>query len=295
MSTPQPTASRLADRDHPGRAPLRPGATDPEGSVSILGVRFRNVTKAEAIALFESWIHERDGIAHCAFIANAHTLNLAYRDAGYRNVLNGADAVFADGTGVRMAARCKGVRLRDNLVGTDLLPLFMERTLVHGHRYFLLGGAPGTAARATRHLRETLPGIRIVGHRHGYAERHQVGDVIHRINATQPDVLLVALGNPLQERWIHTHRPALRVPVSIGVGGLFDHWAGTLWRAPQWVRDLGIEWTQLLLQQPHKWRRYLVGNPQFIYRMLADARDARRRASRNEPPLDTTTDRHRER
>jgi len=92
------------------------------------------------------------------------------------------------------------------------------------------------------------------------------------INRAAPDMLLVAMGNPLQERWLHAHLPALRVPVSVGVGGLFDHWAGNLRRAPVWVRRLGIEWVQILLHQPHKWRRYVLGNPKFIVRAVREAR-----------------------
>ena len=80
------------------------------------------------------------------------------------------------------------------------------------------------------------------------------------------------MGNPLQEQWIHDHRAALRVPVSIGVGGLFDHWGGNLRRAPLWVRRLGFEWLQILLQQPgRKWRRYLLGNPKFLARAFGTA------------------------
>jgi N-acetylglucosaminyldiphosphoundecaprenol N-acetyl-beta-D-mannosaminyltransferase len=83
------------------------------------------------------------------------------------------------------------------------------------------------------------------------------------------------MGNPMQEQWIHGHLPMLEVPVSIGVGGLFDHWGGTLRRAPLWVRCLGIEWVQLLIQQPHKWRRYVLGNPKFVCRALSDAHASR--------------------
>src|SRR5262249_13624204 len=83
-------------------------------------------------------------------------------------------------------------------------------------------------------------------------------------------------GNPLQEEWITRHLPDLRVPVSIGVGGLFDHWAGNLVRAPHWIRRAGFEWLQILLQQPRKkWRRYMLGNPKFIARALAAARTER--------------------
>ena len=241
-------------------------------TVSLLGVRVTDTTRREAVALMEAWIRAADGRARAAFIVNAHTLNLACEDAAYRAVLNAADVVFADGTGVRLAARLRGVQLVDNLVGTDLLPQFFTTHLARGYRYFLLGGTPGTDARAAARVRQEFPGIRVVGHHHGFFAESAAPAVIDQINAAAPDMLLVAMGNPLQERWIDAHRAALHVPVCIGVGGLINHWAGDLQRAPQWVRELGMEWGQILLQQPHKWRRYLLGNPKFVYRAVVDAR-----------------------
>ena len=76
------------------------------------------------------------------------------------------------------------------------------------------------------------------------------------------------MGNPLQEQWIDRNLNRLDAGVAIGVGGLFDHLAGNLRRAPLWVRAAGCEWVQILLQQPHKWRRYILGNPRFLYRMV---------------------------
>ena len=99
-------------------------------------------------------------------------------------------------------------------------------------------------------------------------EPHITSRVIRQINQAQPDVLLVGMGNPLQERWIHRHRHQLDVPLCIGVGGLFHYWAGDLQRAPIWLRRWGAEWLGILLQQPHKARRYLLGNPLFLYRIL---------------------------
>lgn len=240
-------------------------------AVPVLGVTLRDATKTEAVALMDGWIRAHDRRAHAVFIVNAHTLNLASEDPEYLRVLNSADVVFGDGTGVRLAARLKRVRLRDNLVGTDLIPEFMKATRERAYRYFLLGGAPGTSERAVARVRSDYPGIRIAGCHHGYVSGSDSRAVVDLINASAADMLLVAMGNPLQERWIHDHQADLRVPVSVGVGGLFDHWAGNLKRAPTWVRTMGIEWTQILLQQPHKWRRYVLGNPKFVYRAFLSA------------------------
>lgn len=239
--------------------------------VPLLGVPVANATKLEAIRLMEAWIRARDGRSRSVFIVNAHTLNLAADDPTYREVLTSADVVFGDGTGVRWAARLRRVRMRDNLVGTDLIPEFIAGTLHRSYRYFMLGADPETAARARARLRNDYPGICIASHHHGYLGPSDRGRILRMINEAAPDMLLVAMGNPRQERWIHDHLADLRVPVAVGVGGLFDHWAGNLRRAPGWVRHLGVEWVQLLAQQPHKWRRYLLGNPKFVYRALLSA------------------------
>lgn len=241
-------------------------------TVDVLGVRVTDATKQEAIALLERWIASRDGRSRSVYIANAHTLNTAWEDSAYRDVLNSADVVFGDGTGVRLAARWAGVRLKDNLVGTDLLPQFFTATRGKGYSCFLLGATPETVVRAAGRLREDFPYLEIAGYHHGYVQGDRAPAAVEMVNASQPDLLLVAMGNPLQEQWIHDHQHRLRVPVVIGVGGLFDHWAGNLHRAPQWVRRAGIEWVQILLQQPHKWRRYLLGNPKFVYRALRGVR-----------------------
>jgi N-acetylglucosaminyldiphosphoundecaprenol N-acetyl-beta-D-mannosaminyltransferase len=242
-------------------------------SVELFGVGLLDVSRADAVSMLSRWIRFPSEPTRTVFIANAHTLNLAWEDSTYRTVLNAADVVFGDGTGVRLAARLKGVRLRDNLVGTDLLPALFAASGTTGLTCFLFGGTADAAARAAGRVERDFPGVRVVGHHHGYVATNSA-PVIAGINASGADVLLVAMGNPLQERWILNHARELRVRVAIGVGGLVDHWAGNLHRAPVWVRRWGIEWMQILVQQPHKWRRYLLGNSRFVVRAVRDARDS---------------------
>lgn len=234
--------------------------------VDVLGVRVANLSQSGALAQLEDMASADDGVSRGLYIVNAHTLNLAFDDPGYRRVLNQGHAVYGDGTGVRWAARAQGVRMRDNLVGTDLVPALFETTAGRGYRYFLLGSTEETIAHAAARAREMFPGWEQAGFHHGYVIEDSA-EAIEKINAARPHVLLVGMGNPLQERWIHDHLHELAVPLSIGVGGLFDHWGGNLERAPLWVRRLGVEWLQILLQQPHKWRRYLIGNWKFLARI----------------------------
>jgi len=235
--------------------------------VSVLGVRITNTTKAEAIDWMEHLLRGRGASTKVVYIANAHTLNLAAESSEYRDILNAAEAVFGDGTGVRWAARMRGIRMRDNLVGTDLVPLFMTTTRDAAYRYFLLGGTPPIVHAAVTGVGRAYPGVQIAGYHHGHFGHAENADVVRTINAARPDVLLVAMGNPRQELWIHENRAQLRVGLCLGVGGLVDHWGGSLKRAPLWVRRFGFEWLQILLQQPYKWRRYLIGNPQYLVRV----------------------------
>ncbi len=260
-----------ADLFSPSTVPLVAPAWAPDApKARILGVEITDVTRTRAVQLVHEMIEGYDGAARSIFFVNAHTLNLAAADAGYRKVLNSGSYVFGDGTGVRWAARMKGVRLRDNLNGTDLVPELLAST--PGRRYFLLGADEETIRRAAAVAEIRFPNWTQVGYHHGFLDdRTLCRDVLRRINAAGPDLLLVGMGNPRQERWIHEYRSALRVPVCMGVGGLFDFWAGNVSRAPRWLRRLGHEWLWRLFQQPaDKARRYLVGNPLFLLRAWAD-------------------------
>jgi N-acetylglucosaminyldiphosphoundecaprenol N-acetyl-beta-D-mannosaminyltransferase len=239
---------------------------------SILGVNILNVTINRALALLENHIVNHDGRTRSVYFVNAHTLNLAAADPEYRAVLNSGDYVFGDGTGVRWAAKLKGVRVLDNLVGTDFTPKLLRK--IHGREnsYYMLGSNEHTVSVAARYGQEMFPGWSLHGYHQGYLNTPEKNSAaIEKINAAKPDVLFVGMGNPIQERWIHQNLPYLKVPVCMGIGGLFDYWAGNVSRAPKWLRRLGHEWIWRLFQQPKdKMHRYLVGNPLFLARIMRE-------------------------
>jgi N-acetylglucosaminyldiphosphoundecaprenol N-acetyl-beta-D-mannosaminyltransferase len=260
-----PATAAAADRSSVGK-PAIAAADVP--FVSVFGVRIANLHQYEAVCQLERWINAYRGQAKAVYFVNAHTLNLAAREPAYRQLLNRGHCVLGDGTGVRWAARVRGVAMKANLNGTDLVPRLFRDASDQGYRYFLLGATAETIARAAANAQDRFPGWTLAGHHHGYIDMHDSPGVIQQINDARPHMLLVGMGNPLQEQWIDRHLDKLRVPLCLGTGGLFDHWAGNLRRAPRWVRRLGYEWAQLLVQQPHKWRRYLLGNPAFLWRMI---------------------------
>jgi N-acetylglucosaminyldiphosphoundecaprenol N-acetyl-beta-D-mannosaminyltransferase len=227
-----------------------------------------NASMHEALELLDTLASQRDGRSRAVFFVNAHTLNVACHESGYREVLLSAEQVFGDGTGVRWAVRLlHGRRLKENVNGTDLVPLFLRVVPGRGRRYFMLGSSPEAIGRAAEHARAAFPGWTLAGCHHGYLDATSSAAVVDQIRAARPDLLLVGMGNPRQERWIHRHRDRLEVPLCIAIGGLFDYWAGDLQRAPTWLRRTGFEWVHLMLHQPRKLSRYLIGNPAFLMRV----------------------------
>lgn len=236
--------------------------------LSILGVPVTDVPMSVALGLLEEMLLARPVRAHAVYFVNAHTLNLACDEPGFREVLMRAERVFGDGTGVRWAARLlHGVRLKGNINGTDVVPLLFGRLADRGLRYFLLGNTPERIEKAAAHARRSFVGWTLAGCHHGYLDGVDSHAVVDQINASGADLLLVGMGNPKQEQWIDANLHRLSVPLCMATGGLFDYWVGDLVRAPAWVRRLGHEWLHLLLLQPHKARRYLVGNPRFLLRL----------------------------
>lgn len=233
----------------------------------ILGVHIHRETMDGAL----DWIENRvaQGGRHTAQFVNAHCLNLAHEHRSYSRVLARADRVFADGSGIRLACRILGLARPDNVNGTDMLPLLCERAAAKGLRLYFLGGAPSVACYAAQDLVQRYPGLQIVGNSHGYFGSDRDESVCADINGSGADIVLVGMGAPRQEMWIDANRRRINAAVVMGVGGLFDFYSGRIPRAPLWMRRTGIEWCWRMAQEPARmWRRYVVGNPLFVVRVI---------------------------
>jgi alpha-1,3-mannosyltransferase len=236
----------------------------------LQGVNFMLLGADEAIRHLEAACG-RPGPTKVA-IANAHTLNLARRQAPFRKVLTGF-LVLNDGIGVDIASRLRyGQRFPANLNGTDLVPALLQQAS-RPLRVFLLGAKPAAVAQAFQNVQQRFPRHAWVGHADGYGRPEDEAALCARIRELQVDVLLVAMGNPVQEFWIERCAEATGARVCIGVGALFDFWAGTARRAPAWVRRLKLEWVYRLLREPGRlWQRYLIGNVSFLWAALLERR-----------------------
>lgn len=238
---------------------------------TLLGVEISVMSRDDAVDALDKAVSER--CPRRVAFANAHTLRLAARSADLRRILQ-RFLVFNDGIGVDIASWMKfGKRFPDNLNGTDFVPHYLANTR-HRLRIFLLGARPEIVRLAADRLAASYPHHAIVGARDGYfsqeADIHAVRDEIKRSNA---DVLLVAMGNPLQEIWIEKHCQDLPVPLQLGVGALFDFVSGRVWRAPNWVRRMRCEWVYRLALEPRRlFHRYVIGNMVFLHLARLDRR-----------------------
>lgn len=200
---------------------------------------------------------------------NAHVFNLAKSSERLAAALRGTDVLFADGVSVVWASRWARARLPERMTANDYFPRFMTRCAEEGLRLFLLGGRPGVAETAATAMRVAEPTLRIVGTHHGHFEPERDREVVSRVNASGADIVLTGLSTPRQETFLADQRDRLRSPIRWCVGAMFDYWAGLEAPAPAWACKWSAEWLYRLAVDPvGKWRRYLLGNPRFIWNTL---------------------------
>jgi N-acetylglucosaminyldiphosphoundecaprenol N-acetyl-beta-D-mannosaminyltransferase len=236
--------------------------------IHILGVAVDDLTEAEALEQIAGFIEA--GVPHQIVTVNPEFVMEARRNGAFRRVLAAADRATPDGFGLLLVARWRGTPLRGRVTGVALVEGIAAAAAERGWSLFLLGAAPGVAERAAEVLKRVNPDLRIAGCYAGSPYPVDEATVRARIAAARPDVLLVAYGHPAQDLWIARQQPLLRIPVAIGVGGVFDYLAGVVPRAPAWMRRAGLEWLYRLLRQPRRWRRILVAVPQFLWAALRE-------------------------
>jgi N-acetylglucosaminyldiphosphoundecaprenol N-acetyl-beta-D-mannosaminyltransferase len=239
--------------------------------VNVLGVGVDPVTVEELHAGIKRLADS--GERGTVLNVNANCLNLLYDDAALREFFRNADLVFCDGSGVMLAARLLGRRIPERITYADWAWRLAAFAEAEGLSLFLLGARPGVAEKAAEKLLKRHPDLGISGVEHGYFD-HEPGSreneaVLLGVNAARPDILIVGLGMPLQERWLMENRHRIDAGVALTGGAVFDYVSGGLRRGPRLLTDNGFEWLARLLVEPRRlWRRYLIGNPLFLLRVL---------------------------
>lgn len=239
----------------------------------ILGVPIDDLTMPAALdrigAFIAAW--RQDGRMRQIATVNADFVTKSYEDPELLDILQNADMLTADGMPLVWGARLLGIDLAGRVTGADMVPALAERAAAEGWSLYFLGAAPGVAAAAADVLRAQYPGLTIAGiYSPPVSSVFEMDPaIVERINESQADVLLVAFGNPKQEKWINMHRNELRCAVAMGVGGTFDFIAGRTRRAPDWMQRAGLEWLFRLVQEPKRlWKRYVTDLFGFGYFFL---------------------------
>jgi N-acetylglucosaminyldiphosphoundecaprenol N-acetyl-beta-D-mannosaminyltransferase len=233
--------------------------------ISVDELSFDKVTMKEAVRRIVRMAKKRDR-ARYVCTGNLDHLVIAERDPEFREAYRKADLVVADGAPVVWLSRiASSTPLPERVAGSDL---FWELARVSGEanlRLFFLGGLPGSAAKAAELVEQRHPGARVVGTYcppfETFGTKFEQDKIRRIVRQAAPDILLVALGAPKQEKWIAAHKDELGVPVSVGVGGSFEMAAGIRRRAPRWLQRSGLEWLYRFAQEPRRlFQRYFVDN-----------------------------------
>ncbi len=269
-------ATRLAS-ERPAPAPTAPGPRSRPYS-SVFDIPIDLAPPGEMLRELASWV-EHPGSPRRVMYVNAHVVNQSRELPELAAALKRADLIYCDGYGVRLAARVLRLSVPHRMTGADWIWGLAELCERSGKSLYLLGSEPPIARQAADTLRQAHPKLEVTGAHHGFfgLESPHHERVIEDIHARRPDILLVGMGTPKQELWVDRYAERSQVPVVWTVGALFDYVSGRTPRAPRWLADNGLEWMFRLGVEPRRmWRRYLLGNPVFLARVMAAARRGRR-------------------
>jgi N-acetylglucosaminyldiphosphoundecaprenol N-acetyl-beta-D-mannosaminyltransferase len=209
----------------------------------------------------------QEPVAHYVCVSNVHMCIETRDNTDFRDVVNNADLVVADGRPIYWAQKILGESAAQQVRGMDLTLSLCKEAQLRGVAVGLYGASPETLSQFQKSLLEQFPGLNMVcsispPFRALSIEEKQAD--IQRIKESGVQLLLVGLGCPKQERWMAEHKPQLSC-VMVGVGAVFDFIAGNKKQAPHWMQSIGLEWLFRLLAEPKRlWRRYLYTNPKFI-------------------------------
>ena len=199
---------------------------------------------------------------------NAHCFNVAQSDDQYRSALEQCTYLLNDGVGVELAGRLAGIRFEENLNGTDLIPKLIDLFTRHQLSVFCFGAKPDVIPVAVDAIRNANPDTRIAGYMDGYAEDPDL--VIQEIDNSGADVVILGLGVPKQELWVHRYASQSEcAKVFICGGAIFDFLSGNARRAPAWLRKIKLEWLYRLFQEPRRlFGRYVPGSVKFMRHLI---------------------------
>ncbi len=236
--------------------------------IDFLGFPIDSLDMQETLRRVDEFVET--GEPHLILVANANKLWIRRRDPQMERIALQADLVVPERV-VVLGAAFLGAPLKSDVCGVALAKELLPHCEKAGHRIFFLGARPAVLETMLRKIRSEYPALQIAGYNDGYFLKNGKEELLKKLRAAKPDVLLVAMGSPLQEYWIRDNCLELGIPVALGVGGSFDVIAGIKADAPLWVRKCSIEWLFRFIQDPKNlWKRYSITIPWLLGSILAE-------------------------
>lgn len=237
--------------------------------INILGVNIDNITLEELIQKVDERLELGKKLK--IMYVNIHVMNIAFIDNSFKEILNRQDIIYCDGFGVKVGAFLLGEKIKERMTGADWIYNVINYCNDKNRSIFILGGKEGVAERASNILKRDYPNLKIVGIQNGYFSKEENLSIIEKINKTDAQILFVGMGSPIQERWVDENHNYLNTKIIWCVGALFDFVAGEQKRGPKYLTDYGFEWLTRFYYDPKRlWKRYLIGNPLFFYRIFKE-------------------------
>lgn len=238
----------------------------------ILGVNIAITNMRDTVKLIVEQIDELKGEFIC--LSNVHTTVMSQQDEEYRRIQNSAFLALPDGSPLSLVQRLRGYRTAEQVAGPDLMPALWEATENTGISHYFYGSTQESIDALSEKLRKDYPGLKIAGMEappFRPLTKEEDEEAVRRINESGAAIVWVGLGAPKQEKWMYEHRDKVNA-LMLGVGAGFDFHAGTVKRAPAWMRNHYLEWLYRLIQDPKRlWKRYVQTNGKFLLLSVKDA------------------------
>lgn len=235
--------------------------------MNILGVGVSTINMNDAVELSDTLI--RSGNRHYICVTDVHTVIEAQSDSALRFILNHSFLTTPDGVPLVWIGRMLGHRRLRRVYGPDFLIEMCKVSAQRKYRHFFFGGKPGVVENLTAKLADRFPGLEIVGaYTPPFRPLTQVEEqeLERMVQEARPDILWVGLGSPKQEKFMAHFCGRLDAKLMVGVGAAFDIHSGAVKEAPQWLKNMGLQWLHRLALEPRRlWKRYSICIPSFIW------------------------------
>ena len=235
--------------------------------MKFMNTEIDNLTMQETLQAINQLIQENKS----AYVVTPNVDHIVQLETNreLQEVYKSASLILTDGKPLLWIANWYGTPIKEKISGSDLFPLLCDMAANKGYKMFFLGAAEGVAKKAAENLAMKYKGLQVVGTYSppfGFENnKNEMDKIKNMIKASKPDILIVGLGCPKQEKFMYHHCKELGVPISLGLGASFDFEAGNIKRAPRWMANHGLEWLFRITQDPRRMaKRYLVNDRKIL-------------------------------